>query len=109
MKRIEEIKERLSKVKDVPWKRSKEYSHDYYYQGYSVESDGRTPQIADCIEEIENADLIANAPTDIHYLLSLIDRYKKALEKYADMIVLDSEDHPHDVGMVAREALEDHS
>jgi hypothetical protein len=107
MKRIEEIKERLSKVKDVPWKRSEEYSSDYYYQGYSV--DGGTSRIADCIEEIENADLIANAPTDIEYLLSLIDRYKEALEKYADMIVLDSEDHPHDVGMVARETLEDHS
>jgi hypothetical protein len=107
MERIEEIKERLSKVKDVPWKRSEEYSSDYYYQGYSV--DGGTTRIADCIEEIENADLIANAPADIEYLLSLIDRYKEALEKYADMIVLDSEDHPHDVGMVARETLEDHS
>lgn len=29
----------------------------------------------------------------------------KALEKYADMIVLDSEDRPHDVGQLARETL----
>ena len=49
---------------------------------------------------------------DVNYMLKLVkslqqerDRYKGALEKYADMIVLDSEDHPHDVGHVAREVL----
>lgn len=43
---------------------------------------------------------------DTRYLFYLIERYETALLKYSDMIVLDSEDHPHDVGMVAREALE---
>lgn len=45
-------------------------------------------------------------------LEKVIDEYKQenerlndALYKYADMIVLDTEDRPHDVGQVAREVL----
>lgn len=32
-----------------------------------------------------NAELIANAPSDIEYLLALVERYEKALEFYADL------------------------
>jgi hypothetical protein len=60
-----------------------------------------------------NYDYYPNANTlsveDMMKIIKQNNKYKEALEKYADMIVLDSEDHPHDVGMIARKTLEDHS
>lgn len=38
-----------------------------------------------------------------------IERLRVALEKYADMIVVDQEDRPHDVGQLARETLSQHN
>jgi hypothetical protein len=76
---IEDIKERRLKVGGTPWKAS-EYSTDYYKQGYAVKTwnDG---YIAECMEDTGHVDFIANAPTDISYLLSIIEQAEKAFRE----------------------------
>jgi hypothetical protein len=73
MSKLEEIKARLSKVESLPWVRSEKYSHDYYYEGYSIGT------VADCIQHEGNANLIANAPSDIRYLLHILELLEQDL------------------------------
>ncbi|MFK7695670.1 hypothetical protein [Paenibacillus sp. HJGM_3] len=70
---------------------------------------GRIEQIKEKIEFVDKyRDRIEpyEYVEDMTELLSLLQIVEESLYKYSDMIVLDSEERPHDVGMVARAALE---
>ncbi|GIP55928.1 hypothetical protein [Paenibacillus vini] len=83
--RIQEIRERLEAASPGPWT-IYEYSD---YRGYEVHKYpiGYKSAITGwgkVLQTKEDASLIANAPTDISYLLSEVERLQTALEFYAD-------------------------
>lgn len=83
MSRIDEIKGRLSKIQGAPWEMS-EYSTDYYYQGYGINTvDGN--DIANCIENEDDAKFISDAPTDVQYLLDKLEQTELVLKAVSAM------------------------
>jgi uncharacterized membrane protein len=88
MSRIDEIKERHTKVQGIPWKMS-EYSNDYYTSGYNVkDSSGR--MIAQMIEEEEDVKFISSAPTDVRYLMDKLERVGSRLKEITEFKILSS-------------------
>lgn len=109
-KRVEEIRDRLAKATPGPWeKEGKDFDFvvrtetNKYLKGYGIR----------CGEK--DADLIANAPQDLAYLLERCEKMREALKFYADTRSWqdtngdDSWDSPThcDNGDCAREALKE--
>jgi hypothetical protein len=84
-KRLEEIEARLSAATPGPWERSDD---GFIYRGLFCSGN----HIAQTWSKLEtdysnaenNADLIANAPTDLRYLLDFAKAAREALEKIED-------------------------
>lgn len=85
--RLKSIRERLSAATPGPWEHNAG-------NGISVPSTAEYINIAPTTVLCEfdlgpsgyaDCEFVANAPSDIAYLLALVERYEKALEFYADL------------------------
>lgn len=97
--RLAQVRERLSRATPGPWRCEHSHQGAIVWAGdYEVTSsiwDPNTIVYAD-------GELIASAPTDLSFLLRVVDEYERALIKYAFANDIKGCLHPADL---AREAL----